>query len=229
MTNVFMQAAANDIAIASEKEAQITKRRNELDPEVNKVMTIANLAVVAKGLGLDAVKFTGRKAVAGQFRAMIMEAGPKEAKAKLLAENAIKMARHEAFAEMVAVAAESNDAGAFAQSVQGEFDALEITTQSRLVKLLNPKAEFSLADQFAISALKAFGKRMASENEVLGDEDKRKDGIKVTAKKTSSNSDADGEAVQLLLEAAARINPEIKDLVDAVNSGSFEVEVREAA
>ena len=56
MTNVFMQAAADEIAIASDKEAQITKHRTELDPEANKKMTIANLAVVAKGLGLDAVK-----------------------------------------------------------------------------------------------------------------------------------------------------------------------------
>ena len=233
MTNVFMQAAADDIAIVSAKEAQISGLRDELNPEVNKVMAIANLAVVAKGLGLDAEKFAGRKKVAGQFRDMITDAGVKEAKAKLLAENAIKMARHEAFAETVAVAAESNDAGAFAQSVQGAFADLEITTQSRLVKLLNPKVEFSLADQFAISALKAFGQRMATENEALGDEDKRKGGIKVTAKKTSSNSDADAEAVQLLLDAAARIDPRVKDvaatLVDAINNGGFEIEVQEAA
>ena len=219
MTNVFMNAAIHEIKEAKTKEDQISLHRKELDPEANKKMTIANLAVVAKGLGLDAVKFTGRKEVAGQFRAMIMDAGVKEAKAKLLSENAIKMTRHEAFAEMVAVAAESNNAGAFAQSVQGEFDALEITTQSRLVKLLNPKVEVSAVDKFAIAALKECG---AKASDINTKDKKKSDPI-------CTGTVADDDAVQLLLDAAARINPDIKDLVDAVNSGSFEVEVREAA
>lgn len=219
MTNVFMQAAAHEINEAKTKEADISDLRGKLDPEANKKMTIANLAVVAKGLGLDAVKFPGRKAVAGQFRAMIMDAGPKEAKAKLLSENAIKMARHEAFAEMVAVAAESNNAGAFAQSVQGEFDALEITTQSRLVKLLNPKVEVSAVDKFAIAALKEVGATKSDIN------------VRKTA--ICTGTVADDDAIQLLLDAAARIDPRVKEvaatLVDALNNGGFEVEVSEAA
>jgi len=219
MTNVFMQAAADDIAIVSAKEAQISGLRDELNPEVNKVMAIANLAVVAKGLGLDAEKFAGRKKVAGQFRDMITDAGVKEAKAKLLAENAIKMARHEAFAETVAVAADSNDAGAFAQSVQGAFADLEITTQSRLVKLLNPKVEVSAVDKFAIAALKEVGATKSDIN------------VRKTA--ICTGTVADDDAIQLLLDAAARIDPRVKEvaatLVDALNNGGFEVEVSEAA
>ena len=227
MTNVFMQAAADEIAIAKDKEDQISLHRKELDPEANKKMTIANLAVVAKGLGLDAVKFTGRKEVAGQFRAMIMDAGVKEAKAKLLAENAIKMARHEAFAEIVAIAAKEakakvlNDGGVgpFAQSVQGEFAALEITTQSKLVKLLNPKVEVSAVDKFAIAALKEVGATKSDIN------------VRKTA--ICTGTVADDDAIQLLLDAAARIDPRVKDvaatLVDAINNGGFEIEVQEAA
>ena len=219
MTNVFMQAAADDIAIVSAKEAQISGLRDELNPEVNKVMAIANLAVVAKGLGLDTEKFAGRKKVAGQFRDMITDAGVKEAKAKLLAENAIKMARHEAFAETVAVAADSNDAGAFAQSVQGAFADLEITTQSRLVKLLNPKVEVSAVDKFAIAALKEVGATKSDIN------------VRKTA--ICTGTVADDDAIQLLLDAAARIDPRVKEvaatLVDALNNGGFEVEVSEAA
>ncbi len=219
MTNVFMQAAADDIAIVSAKEKQISGLRDELNPEVNKVMAIANLAVVAKGLGLDAEKFAGRKKVAGQFRDMITEAGVKEAKAKLLAENAIKMARHEAFAETVAVAADSNDAGAFAQSVQGAFADMEITTQSRLVKLLNPKVEVSAVDKFAISALKEVGATKSDIN------------VRKTA--ICTGTVADDDAIQLLLDAAARIDPRVKEvaatLVDALNNGGFEVEVQDAA
>ena len=206
MTNVFMQAAADDIAIVSAKEAQISGLRDDLNPEVNKVMAIANLAVVAKGLGLDAVKFAGRKKVAGQFRDMITDTGVKEAKAKLLAENAIKMARHEAFAEIVAIAAKEakakvlNDGGVgpFAQSVQGEFAALEITTQSKLVKLLNPKVEVSAVDKFAIAALKEVGATKSDIN------------VRKTA--ICTGTVADDDAIQLLLDAAARIDPRVKEV-----------------
>ena len=223
MPNVFMQAAANEIAIASDKEDQISLHRKELNPEINKVMTIANLAVVAKGLGLDApLKTKGRKAAAGQFREMLLATGQKEAKVKLLAENAIKMTRHEAFAEIVAVAAKSNDVGAFSQSVQGEFDALKIKTQSKLVALLSPKVEVSAVDKFAIAALKECG---ADKSEI----DKGKKKSDPICTKTATDADA----VQLLLDAAARIDPRVKDvaatLVDAINNGGFEIEVQEAA
>ena len=81
MTNVFFDAAHIEFAKANEKEGEIAKLRDDLNPETNKVFTIAHLAVVAKSLGLDVEKFKGRKVVAGGFREMIADNfGTNEAK-----------------------------------------------------------------------------------------------------------------------------------------------------
>ncbi len=218
----FVSAARDDFEIASAKEAQIGGLRDELNPEANKVNAIAFFAVVAKSADLDNPSFKGRKAVAGEFRDLAASFGLKEAKAKLICENAIKMSRHPVFADAIAKVAEVDSvlgAGDFAQEIGGIFAAEGITTQSKLVKLLNPKAEVSAADEFALAALKKVGAAKAD--------------VKITKAAICTGTISDDDAIQLLLDAAARIDPRVAEvaatLVDALNSGGVEIEVDEAA
>ena len=213
MTNVFFDAAHIEFAKANEKEGEIAKLRDDLNPETNKVFTIAHLAVVAKSLGLDVEKFKGRKVVAGGFREMIADNfGTKEAKTKFLAEKAIKFARHAEFGNAVEAADRHGNVGNFAQEIGATFAALEITTQTRLVALLEPKEERTPAQVLAIAALKAAGAK-------AGD-------ITVTAKRVSTGTVADDDAAQVLLDAVALILPGAADvaatLVDAINSADLD-------
>ena len=213
MTNVFFDAAHIEFAKANEKEGEIAKLRDDLNPETNKVFTIAHLAVVAKSLGLDVEKFKGRKVVAGGFREMIADNfGTKEAKTKFLAEKAIKFAKHGEFGNAVEAATRHGNVGNFAQEIGATFAALEITTQSRLVALLEPKEERTPAQVLAIAALKAAGAK-------AGD-------ITVTAKRVSTGTVADDDAAQVLLDAVALILPGAADvaatLVDAINSADLD-------
>jgi len=216
--NAFVSAARDDFEIALAKEAQIGGLRDELNPEANKVNAIAFFSVVAKSVGLDNPSFKGRKAVAGEFRDLAASFGMKEAKAKLICENAIKFARHGAFGNAVEAAADHGNVGNFAQEIGSIFAAEGITTQSRLIKLLNPKDEVDAVTKFALAALKEVGAAKAD--------------IKVTKASVSTGTVSDEEAAQLLLNAVARIIPEAADvaatLIDAINSGS-NVEIDEAA
>ena len=213
MTNVFFDAAHIEFAKANEKEGEIAKLRDDLNPETNKVFTIAHLAVVAKSLGLDVEKFKGRKVVAGGFREMIADNfGTKEAKTKFLAEKAIKFARHAECGNAVEAAERHNNVGNFTQEISASFDALKIPTQTKLVDLLEPKQERTPEQVLAIAALKAAGAKAAD--------------IKVTAKKVTTNSVADDDAAQVRLDAVALILPGAADvaatLVDAINSADLD-------
>lgn len=210
--SVFFDAAHTEFVNAQTKEAEIADLREKLNPETNKVFTIAHLAVVAKSFGLDEKNFKGRKVIAGRFRQMIMDMGMKEAKAKLLAENAIKFSRHSEFGNAVEAADRHGNVGNFAQEVGATFAALEITTQSKLVALLNPKEERTPAQVLAIAALKAAGAKASD--------------ITVTAKRVSTGTVADDDAAQVLLDAVALILPGAADvaatLVDAINSADLD-------
>ena len=212
MSNIFFDAAHTEIVNAKRKEEAISAFRDEQNVEPNKLFAIAHLAVVAKSLRLDEANFKGRKAIAGSFRKMIVDAGVKEAKAKLLAENAIKFARHGEFGNAVEAATRHNSTGDFAQEIGATFAALEITTQSKLVALLNPKEDRTPAQVLAIAALKAAGAK-------AGD-------ITVTAKRVSTGPVADDDAAQVLLDAVALILPGAADvaatLVDAINSADLD-------
>jgi hypothetical protein len=213
MTNIFFDAAHTEFGNAQRKEGEISDLRDELNPESNKLFTIAHLAVVAKSLGLDVEKFKGRKPIAGSFRQMITDNfGTKEAKTKFLAEKAIKFARHAEFGNAVEAAERHGNVGNFSQEIGATFDALEITTQSRLVALLEPKEERTPAQVLAIAALKAAGAK-------AGD-------ITVTAKRVSTGTVADDDAAQVLLDAVALILPGAADvaatLVDAINSAALD-------
>jgi hypothetical protein len=212
MSNIFFDAAHTEIVNAKRKEEAISAFRDEQNVEPNKLFAIAHLAVVAKSLRLDEANFKGRKAIAGSFRKMIVDAGVKEAKAKLLAENAIKFARHGEFGNAVEAATRHNSTGDFAQEIGATFAALEITTQSKLVALLNPKEDRTPAQVLAIAALKAAGAK-------AGD-------ITVTAKRVSTGTVADDDAAQVLLDAVALILPGAADvaatLVDAINSADLD-------
>ena len=188
MSNIFFDAAHTEIVTAKRKEEAISDFRAEQNVEPNKLFAIAHLSVVAKSMGLDNPSFKGRKAIAGSFRQMIVDAGVKEAKAKLLAENAIKFSRHGEFGNAVEAATRHNSTGDFAQEVGATFAALEITTQSKLVSLLHPKEDRTPAQVLAIAALKAAGAKASD--------------ITVTAKKVTTNSVADDVAVQMLVDAA---------------------------
>ena len=210
--SVFFDAAHSEFATANAKEGKIADVRKDLNPEGNKLFTIAHLAVVAKSLGLDVEKFKGRKVVAGGFREMIADNfGTKEAKTKFLAEKAIKFARHAEFGNAVEAADRHGNVGNFTQEISATFDALEITTQSRLVALLEPQEERTPAQALAIAALKAAGAK-------AGD-------ITVTPKRVSTGTVADDDAAQVLLDAVALILPGAKDvaatLVDAINSAEM--------
>ena len=205
--NSFVSAARDDFEVAAAKEAQIGGLRDELNPEANKLNGIAFFAVVAKSMGLDNPSFKGRKKIAGEFRDVAASFGMKEAKAKLICENAIKMTRHDAFGNAIEAAAEHGNVGNFAQEIGGIFAAEGITTQSKLVKLLNPKEEQTPAQVLAIAALKAVGAKARE--------------IKVTAKRVSTGTVADDDAAQVLLDAVALILPGAADvaatLVDAID------------
>ena len=209
MTNsVFFDAAHTELATAALKEQQISEFRAEKNVEPNKLFAISHLAVVAKSLGLANPSFKGRKKVAGDFRALIQTADVKEAKAKLLAENAIKFSRHEEFANIVETANNDGSTGDFAQKAGSIFEALEINTQSKLVALLNPKEELTDAQALAVAALKAAGAK--------------KSDIRITAKGVATGTGADDAAAQVLLDAVALILPGATEvaatLVDAINA-----------
>ena len=212
--NAFVSAARDDFEVAAAKEAQIGGLRDELNPEANKVNAIAFFAVVAKSVGLDNPSFKGRKKLAGEFRDLAQSFGLKEAKAKLICENAIKFCRHGAFGNAVEAAAKHGNVGNFAQEIGSIFAAEGITTQSRLIALLNPKEEVDAVTKFALAALKEVGAAKAD--------------IKVTKASISTGTVSDEEAAQLLLDAVARIIPEAADvaatLIDAINSGSVEID-----
>ena len=218
-SDTFVSAARDDFEIASAKEAQIGSLRDELNADANKLNAIANMAVVAKSVGLDNPSFKGRKKVAGEFREMAQSFGMKEAKAKMVCENAIKFSRHGAFGMAVEAAVDHGRVGDFAQEIGSIFADEGITTQSKLVKLLNPKAEVSAADEFALAALKKVGAAKAD--------------VKITKAAICTGTVSDDDAIQLLLDAAARIDPRVAEvaatLIDALNSGSVEIEVDEAA
>ena len=221
--NAFVSAARDDFEIAAAKEAQIGGLRDELNPEANKVNAIAFFAVVAKSVGLDNPSFKGRKAVAGEFRDLAASFGMKEAKAKLICENAIKFARLGAFGLAVEAAADHGDVGNFAQEIGSIFAAEGITTQSKLIKLLNPKDEVDAVTKFALAALKEVGAAKAD--------------IKVTKDGVCTGTVADDEAIQLLFEVTARIDPRLAEAVGVIREalingdavGGFEIEVVEAA
>ena len=59
-SDTFVSAARDDFEIASAKEAQIGSLRDELNADANKLNAIANMAVVAKSVGLDNPSFKGR-------------------------------------------------------------------------------------------------------------------------------------------------------------------------
>ena len=208
MTNVFFDAAHTELITAKRKEEAISDFRAEQNVEPNKLFAIAHLAVVAKSLRLDEKSFKGRKEVAGGFRALIQSADIKPAKAKLLAENAIKFSRHEEFAGIVETANNDGSTGGFAQRAAAIFEALEINTQSKLVALLNPKEELTDAQALAVAALKAAGSK--------------KSDIRITSKGVVTGTGADDAAAQVLLDAVALILPGAAEvaatLVDAINA-----------
>ena len=119
----------------------------------------------------------------------------------------------------VEAAVDHGRVGDFAQEIGSIFADEGITTQSKLVKLLNPKAEVSAADEFALAALKKVGAAKAD--------------VKITKAAICTGTVSDDDAIQLLLDAAARIDPRVAEvaatLIDALNSGSVEIEVDEAA
>lgn len=223
--SVFFDAAHSEFATANEKEGKIADVRKDLNPESNKMFTIAHLAVVARSLGLQEKEFKGRKVVAGGFRQMIADNfGTKEAKTKFLAEKAIKFSRHAEFGNAVEAADRHGNVGNFTQEVAATFDALEITTQSRLVALLEPKEERTPAQVLAIAALKAAGAKGIVKDDAV--EGGKKGDIKVTAKRVSTGTAADDDAAQVLLDAVALILPGAADvaatLVDALNSAALD-------
>lgn len=225
MTNVFFDAAHIEFAQANEKEGEIAKLRDDLNPETNKVFTIAHLAVVARSLGLQEKGGTGRKAIAGSFRQMIADNfGTKEAKTKFLAEKAIKFARHAEFGNAVEAADRHGNVGNFTQEISATFDALEITTQSRLVALLEPKEERTPAQVLAIAALKAAGAKGIVKDDAV--EGGKKGDIKVTSKRVSTDTAMDDDAAQVLLDAIVLIHPGAADvaatLVDALNKAALD-------
>ena len=227
MTNsVFFDAAHTELATAALKEQQISDFRAEQNVEPNKLFSIAHLAVVAKSLRLNEKNFAGRKKIAGEFRALIESADVKKAKAKLLAENAIKFSRHEEFAGIVDTANNDGSVGDFAQKAAAIFEALEINTQSKLVALLNPKEELTIEKQLAKQAIKL------AKLEVI-EEDRNgefQSNVKVTDKRvTTTDAEADQIAAQALLDAIVFILPGAAEvaatLVDAINAA----EIKKAA
>jgi len=212
--NSFVSAARDEFETVTKKENEINKVRGELNPEANKLNGIAFFAVVAKSMGLDNPRFNGRKTVAREFREIAASFGWKEAKVKLICENAIKMTRHGAFGNAIEAAVEHGNIGNFAQEIGGIFDMEGITNQSKLLKILNPEAEVSVVDEIALLVLKKVGAKKAD--------------IKVTKASISTGTVLDDEALQLVLDVAARIDPRAADvaatLVDALNRGSVEIE-----
>ena len=156
LTNEFFNQAKDDHEIVTAKEKQISALRDELNPEVNKISRITCLAVVVKQLGLDVEKFKGRKALAGEFKKNIESLGIKPALAKILCENAIKFAKHEAFQEEVRHAMHEG-LGWYNQIIASVLDAEGITTQSQLIAFLNPKEEVADEVQVALLTLKLAG------------------------------------------------------------------------
>jgi hypothetical protein len=223
--NIFFDAAHSEFATANEKEGKIADVRKDLNPEGNKLFTIAHLAVVARSLGLHEKGGTGRKAIAGSFRQMITDNfGTKEAKTKFLAEKAIKFARHAEFGNAVEAADRHGNVGNFTQEISATFDALEITTQTRLVALLEPKEERTPAQELAIAALKAAGAKGIVKDDAV--EGGKKGDIKITSKRVSTGTVMDDDAAQVLLDAVALILPGAADvtagLVDAVNRAALD-------
>ena len=157
LTNEFFNQAKDDHEIVTAKEKQISKLRDELNPEVNKISRITCLAVVVQQLGLDKMK-KGKKrdAAVNQFKDAIQSAGVKPALTKLLSENAQKFAKHEAFQEEVRQAMHRG-LGWYSQIIASVLDGEGITTQSQLIAFLNPKEEVVDEVQVALLALKLAG------------------------------------------------------------------------
>lgn len=220
--NSFVSAARDEFKTVRVKENDISKVRTELNPEANKIMAVAFFAVIAKSMGLDNPSFKGRKKIAGEFRDVAASFKLKEAAAKLACETAIKMTRHAAFGNAIEAAADHGNVGDFAQEIGSIFAAEEIKNASGLRKFLNPEAEISVVDALAITILKKVGAKKAD--------------IKVTKASISTGTVLDDEALQLVLDVAARIDPRASDvaatLVDALNRqgvADIEQRVRDAA
>ena len=220
--NSFVSAARDEFKAATEKEDKISKVRAELNPEDNKIMAVAFLAVVGKSMGLDNIKFKGRKAVVAEFRDVAASIGLKKAASKLARETALKMTRHAAFGNAIEAAADHGNVGDFAQEIGSIFAAEEIKTASGLRKFLNPEAEVSVVDALAITILKEVGAKKAD--------------IDISKKRIATGTVLDDEAIQLALDVIARIDPRAADvrdtLVDALNRqgvADIEQRVRDAA
>jgi hypothetical protein len=185
MTNPFFSAAKTELATAAEGEKTISDTRGKV--ETCKVYSIAYLAVCALDGELKAI----------DLRKKLEAAGQKEAKAKILAENAVKFHQHPEFAATVfqATVGRGSDTRAYSQQIKAALDALEITTQSKLIALLNPKQELTAAQEIAVAALKASGVR--------------KNKIKIRARSVVSGTDADKEAAKLLLDAVKLVYPDV--------------------
>mgnify|MGYP003680389868 CR=1 FL=1 len=217
--NDFASKARDEFETAGAKDSQVDGLKKELNSDANKLIGVAFFAVVAKEMDLDKPKFTGRKKAAGEFRDVAASFGLGEANAKLTCETAIKMTRHAAFGNAIEAAVKHGNVGNFAQEIGGIFAAEGITTASKLRKLLNPEAAVPAVDEVVFHAFKKVGVK--------------KNDLKVTKAAICTGTIADDEALQLLLDAAARIDPRVKEvattLVPALNSGDVEIEVDEAA
>ena len=180
MTNPFFSAAKKELADAKAGEKDIGSLRATV--ETSKVYSIAYLAVYALDGKLKPI----------DLRKELEAAGEKEAKAKILAENAVKFHQHP---EFQATVGRGSDTGTYSQEIKAVLDTLEITTQSKLIALLNPKQELTAAQEIAVAALKASGVR--------------KNKIKIKARSVVSGTDADKEAAKLLLDAVKLVYPDV--------------------
>lgn len=188
MTNPFFSAAKTELATAAEGEKTINDTRGKV--ETCKVYSIAYLSVYALDGGLKAI----------DLRKKLEAAGEKEAKAKILAENAVKFHKHPEFRATVErartdIGEDWSDVGTYSQEIKAVLDGLEITTQSKLIALLNPAEELTAAQELAVAALKASGVR--------------KNKIKIKARSVVSGTDADKEAAKLLLDAVKLVYPDV--------------------
>ena len=157
LTDEFFNGFESEHGKVVSREREIASLREELNPEQNKLLRTALLAVVVVKLGLDKMK-RGKKrdAAVNQFKDAIQSAGVKPALTKLLSENAQKFAKHEAFREAVSQGVHEGMEW-YTQIIADVLDAEEITTQSKLIAFLNPKEELSDEVQIALLALKLAG------------------------------------------------------------------------
>jgi|TARA_X000001388_G_C2220831_1_gene119150 hypothetical protein len=195
MTNPFFSAAKKELDDAKAGEKDIGSIRATV--ETSKVYSIAYLSVYALDGELKAI----------DLRKKLEAAGQKEAKAKILAENAVKFHQHPEFQATVErartdIGEDWSDVGTYSQEIKAALDGLEITTQSKLIALLNPKQELTAAQELAVAALKFCGVR--------------KNKIKIKARSVTSVNEvaivptkADREAAKLLLDAVKLVYPDV--------------------